>query len=48
MTDAERKKRIRQVQEEQERRLRRALGDDLFEWIRDFEQDTDVLSDGVP
>jgi len=44
LTDKERQLRINELQAEQERTLRRALGDDLFEWIRDFEQDMDVLN----
>ena len=55
LTDAERKQRIRQVQEEQEERLRRAIGNDFFEWLTEYDeglnewlrrlrQDTDVLS----
>ena len=44
LTDAERRLRIAKLQCEQERRLRRALDDGLFEWIEDFEQDADVLT----
>ena len=34
---------IKKLQAEQERRLREALGEDLFEWLQDFAQDIDVL-----
>ena len=44
LTEAERGQRVKALQAEQEKRLRKALGDDLFEWIEDFEQDADVLS----
>ncbi len=27
-----------------ERRLHRALGDNLYDWIQDFEQDEDVVT----
>ena len=43
LTDSERVRRIEKLQIEQERALRRALGDDLFQWLQDFEPDADVL-----
>ena len=43
MTDKERARKVREVQAEQERRLRDALGDELYDWLEAFEQDTDVL-----
>ena len=39
LTDAERKQKIKQVQEEQEERLRRAIGDDFFEWLAEYDDD---------
>ena len=41
---AERDLRIEKLQAEQEQRLRRGLGDDLFDWIERFDADIDTLS----
>ena len=43
LTDAEREQRIKEIQREQERRLRETIGDELFDWLQDFEDDGDVL-----
>jgi len=40
LTDEERAQKVQAVQE---RRLRKALGDDRFQWLQDFEHDADVL-----
>lgn len=47
LTNKERDERIRRLQQEQEARLRRALGDNLFNWIEEFEQDVDVLNENL-
>ena len=44
MTDEERTQRIKELQAEQEERLRRALGNDLYDWLESFEDDLDVLN----
>ena len=48
LTDEERAQRVKELQAEQEKRLRRALGDDLFEWLQGFEGDMDVLGVELP
>ena len=55
MTDEERAQRVKELQAEQEERLRGALGDDFFEWLAEYDeglnewlrrlrQDADVLA----
>ena len=55
LTEAERKEKIEALQAEQERTLRRAIGDEFFEflaeydeglneWLRRLRQDVDILS----
>ena len=55
LTEAEREQRAKELQAEQEERLRRALGDDFFEWLAEYDeglnewlrrlrQDADVLA----
>jgi hypothetical protein len=44
--EGEGEQRIKEVQQEQERRLREALGDELYEWLDAFEGDLDVLGQG--
>jgi len=55
LTDEEREQRVKEVQREQEERLRRAIGDEFFEflaeydddlneWLRRLRQDRDVLT----
>ena len=48
LTDEERRLRIKEVQAEQEEKLREALGDELFEWLDAFEGDVDVLGQDWP
>ena len=43
LTDSEREQRIKDLQAEQERRLRDVLGDDLYGWLQDFEQATGAV-----
>lgn len=38
LTEVESEQRIKALQAEQAERLRRALGDHLFDWIQDFQQ----------
>ena len=38
LTEAESEQRVKELQAEQARTLRRALGDRLYDWIDDFEQ----------
>jgi len=55
LTDEERARKIREVQAEQEERLRQAIGDDFFDWLTEYDeglnewlrrlrQDVDVLT----
>ena len=55
LTDPEREQKVRELQAEQEDRLRRAIGDEFFEflaeydeglneWLRRLRQDVDVLT----
>ena len=44
LTDSERKQKIQELQAEQERTLRLGLGDALFQWLKEFDQDRDVLA----
>ena len=44
LSPAERECKIKELQAQQEDRLRRALGDALFQWLKEFEQDMDVLN----
>ena len=43
LTEYEREQRIKALQVEQAETLRRALGDRLFDWIREFEQGIDRI-----
>jgi hypothetical protein len=43
LTDSECDQRIEELQKEQMERLRWGLGDDLYDWREDFEQDMDIL-----
>ena len=44
LSDLEREQKIKEFQQEQEERLRRALGDNLYDWLQDFDDDLDVLT----
>jgi hypothetical protein len=39
LTEIERYQKIKELQTEQERRLRGALGDDLYDWLESFDKD---------
>ena len=43
LTEAEQKQRLKDMQREQVRTLRDALGDELYGWLGEFEHDRDVL-----
>ena len=47
LTDAEREKRIKALQAEQGERLRRGLGDKLYDWLESFDNGLDGLNRGL-
>lgn len=43
LTGAEQKQRLKEMQREQAETLRDALGDELYDWLEQFDPDTDFL-----
>ena len=45
VSESEQKERLKDMQREQARTLRDALGDSLYDWLDEFDPDTDFLVD---
>jgi hypothetical protein len=45
VTEAEQRQRLKDMQREQAETLRDKLGDELYDWLDEFEPDADVLNE---